>query len=1477
MSDSEQEEKDLRDSSEEEEEDEEDEVMDDLINDEEEEDPSSDDDDEKSAGKRSHDDDDVSSSVDEEDYELMREAGVSVPKKKKKQFKRIRRVADSDDEPEPDDGRTAIERDLFPERGVLDSDEDDEGPQPKPRQQDIDLNVDSEDDSESDNFIVDDDDQPIKKDKRKKYAHNDSAMNEAMETFGTHFDYNDIENDSENDYEEDDYDEDEDETGVARPQRKRAGAKPLREIFEPAELRRHHLTKEDGKVRDTDEPELYQLRLPPVTEADDEELVQEAHWIHKSAFSQPTLSIQEGNDPIAGRKSELTVPEMKFVLECIRNKKFVVSFMASHRREYFLSLSTNFDDTKDLWTIYKVDKLWCNFKARKTSILDSLRELQEFLTTYPDGHRFKEITDSNLKCVESASSFQEIEDCRINLSDSLRFLNEKKQKKKTQANEEDALNKKLSNFKISSSKSFYQRCLDQGLDEVKSKFGLTAEQLGENLREDYQRNNVVQCQRKPIEVAGEWNDKEKQYSSNEACLKAATRMFAIELASYPTVRQIIRRTYFENAVINVKPTELGMKEIDENHPCYATKFLKNKPVKTLLTEQFLEIIKAEQSKLLELKFSIEPTDKESDISVFQESLKALYYSDFSSIVTKEWNEQREKAIKICTTDMLFPCFEKQLRETLVKEAQDKIIKTCREKLRRWLNVAPYAPSSDCDDFEDFELRNGTRICGFSFAPDGDEPCFAAIIDSEGELIDHVRLPYINMRRRPERMNASERENNARDKQKFKQFIINRKPHVVALSAETIQTKYICQELATILDELRENDGLPLIPIEIVDNDISNVYMKSKRAHEEFPDFPPLLLQAISNARRLSDPLIEYAKLCNADNDILCIRFHSLQDDLPQDEFLEALHHEFITRTCAVGVDLNRAIAHPHTADLVQFLDGLGPRKAAHLLRSIKKLPGGKLTSRQQLVTELGMGPVVFMNCASFIKLDTVALSDEFPDEHITPLDSTRIHPESYGLAKKIAMDALDYDEDASEEATANAIEEIMENPEKLDDLDLNAFARELHRQDGGKKEFILQTIREELQFPYREHRESCKAPSQEEIFAMLTKETPTSFYNGKLITCQVTQIVRRKTNSDNTDRANPIRIDKTNLWQCPFCMRSDFVDLSVVWNHFDTNDCPGYAVGVKCKLDNGLSGFVPTKFLSDSEVSDPSQRVTPGQTIFARVMKIDTDKFSCDLTCRSSDLNDEAGKLKPARDLFYDENSEALMKRDLDRKAKRATRKPYCKRVIVHPAFENIDFKTCEKKLQLMEQGHAIIRPSSKGQNWLTVSWKVCDGINQHVNIEEKEKTNAFSLGHQLFIEHEPYEDLDEIIARYVQPMASYTRELLNYKYCIQLKDGIEEDQHLRNVLLMEKNQSNCFPYRFCPSRRIPGKFLLGYLPSTKPKIEYLGVTPRGYKFRGQYFKNLSMLIKWFKENWNRLPPPAYPSVTPGIGDSVRLTFPMSQ
>jgi len=93
-----------------------------------------------------------------------------------------------------------------------------------------------------------------------------------------------------------------------------------------------------------------------------------------------------------------------------------------------------------------------------------------------------------------------------------------------------------------------------------------------------------------------------------------------------------------------------------------------------------------------------------------------------------------------------------------------------------------------------------------------------------------------------------------------------------------------------------------------------------------------------------------------------------------------------------------------------------------------------------------------------------------------------------------------------------------------------------------------------------------------------------------------------------------------------------------------------------------------------------------------------------------------------------------------------------------------------------MKQGEAIVRPSSKGADHLTVTWKVTVDILQHIDVrEESKEKNAFLLGQILWIGNEEFEDLYEIIARHVNPIAVYASELLDFKYYKPTVEGIKD------------------------------------------------------------------------------------------------------
>lgn len=95
-------------------------------------------------------------------------------------------------------------------------------------------------------------------------------------------------------------------------------------------------------------------------------------------------------------------------------------------------------------------------------------------------------------------------------------------------------------------------------------------------------------------------------------------------------------------------------------------------------------------------------------------------------------------------------------------------------------------------------------------------------------------------------------------------------------------------------------NITILQVVLLDNELAMVYATSKRAEQDFAQYPPLLKQAVSLARRMQDPLVEFSQLCSHDEEILCLKYHPLQDYVPKEEFEWVLAMELINRTNEVG-------------------------------------------------------------------------------------------------------------------------------------------------------------------------------------------------------------------------------------------------------------------------------------------------------------------------------------------------------------------------------------------------------------------------------------------------------------------------------------------------------------------------------------------------------------------------------------------------
>ncbi len=162
---------------------------------------------------------------------------------------------------------------------------------------------------------------------------------------------------------------------------------------------------------------------------------------------------------------------------------------------------------------------------------------------------------------------------------------------------------------------------------------------------------------------------------------------------------------------------------------------------------------------------------------------------------------------------------------------------------------------------------------------------------------------------------------------------------------------------------------------------ASVYSASELASQEFPDIDVSIRGAVSIARRLQDPLAELVKI-----DPQAIGVGQYQHDVDQRQLAQSLAVVVEDAVNAVGVDLNMA-----SAPLLSHIAGLSASLAQAVVTYRDE--NGPFATRKALLKVPGLGPKAFEQCAGFLRITGGT----------EPLDASSVHPEAYGVARKIVQ------------------------------------------------------------------------------------------------------------------------------------------------------------------------------------------------------------------------------------------------------------------------------------------------------------------------------------------------------------------------------------------------------------------------------------------------------------------------------------------
>lgn len=345
---------------------------------------------------------------------------------------------------------------------------------------------------------------------------------------------------------------------------------------------------------------------------------------------------------------------------------------------------------------------------------------------------------------------------------------------------------------------------------------------------------------------------------------------------------------------------------------------------------------------------------------------------------------------------------------------------------------------------------------------------------------------------------------------------------------------------------------------------------------------------------------------------------------------------------------------------------------------------------------------MFVNAVGFLRVRRSGLAAS-SSQYIDLLDDTRIHPESYGLALELAKEVynrdIEGDTNDDEETSEMAVEHLRDRPDLLKTYLLDRHIKEKKREN---KRETLYIIRRELIQGFQDWRKQYKEPSQDEEFYMISGETEDTLAEGKILQVTVRRVQGQR---------------------------------------------------AICALESGLTGMLMKEDYSDDwrDISELSDRLHEGDILNCKIKSIQKNRYQVFLVSREGEM--KGNRYQHVRDLdpyYHEDRSSRQSEQEKARKEKELAKKHFKPRMIVHPRFQNITADEAMELLADKDPGESIIRPSSRGPSYLTLTLKVYDGVYAHKDIveggkEHKDITSLLRIGKTLKIGEDTFEDLDEV------------------------------------------------------------------------------------------------------------------------------------
>mmetsp|Transcript_8860 Transcript_8860/g.6192 ORF Transcript_8860/g.6192 Transcript_8860/m.6192 type:complete len:143 (-) Transcript_8860:1415-1843(-) len=133
-------------------------------------------------------------------------------------------------------------------------------------------------------------------------------------------------------------------------------------------------------------------------------------------------------------------------------------------------------------------------------------------------------------------------------------------------------------------------------------------------------------------------------------------------------------------------------------------------------------------------------------------------------------------------------------------------------------------------------------------------------------------------------------------------------------------------------------------------------------------------------------------------------------------------------------------------------------------------------------------------------------------------------------------------------------------------------------------------------------------------------------------------------------------------------------------------------------------------------------------------------------------------------------------------------------RRIAYDKFANISSRRALVELNEKDVGDFVFRPSTRGNDHLTLTWKFYKKAFVHIDIVEQEKQPGSTIGSRLLISNDMFANLREIVERYIIPCNRLLRDVTSHPKFVEV-DGHDELE--RDIREEKKAEPTRIPYKF--------------------------------------------------------------------------------